>query len=548
MLPRLPRAAQRLRPLIEQVAAVNASVHTKLRAGFLVGAVLLVAMAVSSVAVQRHIADRVDELNLAEERLDALRQMYYLVTAQSHYRTMSLLTRDDSYVQQIADAKTDFGTLLDEMTRIAPDSDRGFIARITDANQRFTTSSQQVLELYEAGQIEPALRLHLAQEHPISHEIEQPITQMLASAEQQMDASRAMVASDQRLLTGLFIGFSAVSLILALLLGYILSWSVLLPLRTVDAALARIAAGRFDERVQVSNRDEFGAVANNLNATSQELATMYGQLETLNGQLAGTNRELVTELRARVEELDRSRGMITEAEERLRREIAEVLHSRVQNRLLAIWYRLEEVQQLLPPESASAHQALGDLRELVDDIRERDVRELSHRLHPSIIRAGLLPALETLAEEMPRIEVQLDADGRVEQLDDAANSGIPEVVRLTAYRVVEEALGNVIKHSGAARATVALKVIEAGLKVEVRDDGVGFDTMRPGLGLSSMAARIGRLGGTWEIASRHGAGTCVSAVLPLSIKQLQDSVRAQMPFGQELRADTFGGRAVTGAV
>jgi signal transduction histidine kinase len=541
----LSRAAQWLRPLIDRVAAVRASVHTKLRAGFIISALLLVTMAVASLAVQAHIAARVDELNFAEVRLDLLRQMYYLITAQSHYRTMSLLTHDDSYVQQIADAKAEFRNLLDETEQLAPDDERGFFARVREADQRFATSSQQVLGLYQAGQTEASLRLHLAQEHPISHEIEQPITVLLSAAEQQMSTSRATVESDQRLLSGLFIAFSVVSLVTALLFGYILSWSVLRPLDIIRRALAHIAAGRFTEHVDVVNRDEFGAVAEYLNTTSQELATMYGQLQALNAQLTGTNRELVAELQARVEELDRSRGMITEAEERLRRDIAEVLHSRVQNRLLTIWYRLEEIQDLVSPDSTLVRQSLESVRELVDEIRERDVRDISHRLHPSIIRAGLLPALEMLVDELPRVEVELRADESVQELDDARFSGIPETVRLTAYRVVEEALGNIIKHSGATHAIVQLRQSEAGLRLEIRDDGVGFETLRPGLGVSSMAARVGRLGGTWSISSTPGNGTCVVAVLPLSAQQMQYGVRAEIPLGQEQGAHSSGGLTVT---
>jgi signal transduction histidine kinase len=240
--------------------------------------------------------------------------------------------------------------------------------------------------------------------------------------------------------------------------------------------------------------------------------------------------------------------MITEAEERLRRDIAEVLHSRVQNRLLTIWYRLEEIQEFVLRDSASASRALAELRELVDDIRERDVRDLSHRLHPSIIRAGLLPALEMLVDETPRVEVELRADDRIQELDDAATSGIPEAVRLTAYRVVEEALGNVIKHAGAARAIVELRLDAAGLQLEIRDDGRGFDTLQPGLGLSSMAARVGRLGGAWRIQSTPGEGTCVSAVLPLSVEQVQDGVRAQVALGQEERRNAARGHAVAGSI
>src|SRR5262249_49128706 len=153
------------------------------------------------------------------------------------------------------------------------------------------------------------------------------------------------------------------------------------------------------------------------------------------------------------------------------------------------------------------------------DIREQDVRELSHRLHPSIIRAGLLPALETLAEEAPRLEVTVTADAAVHTLDDAAANGIPEAVRLTAYRVVEEALGNVVKHANAGHVEVHLAMSSRGLELQVRDDGRGFELQspRPGLGLGSIAARVGRLGGRWSISSVPGHGALVEVVLPLSV-------------------------------
>ncbi|MBV9578515.1 MAG: HAMP domain-containing protein [Chloroflexi bacterium] len=544
----LPKGLRRLEHVIDRVAGVRSSVHTKLRAGFFFGAMLLVLMAAVSLAVQVHIAARVNELSLAQQRLDLERQMLYLVTAQSHYRTMSLLTRDDSYVEEITRAKTDFLTLLDELTAIAPDSERALLARIVEANQRYSVSGQQVLELYTAGDLSSALQLHLSEEHPISHEIEGPVNAMLVDGENQMDASRAAVESDQRLLTALFIGFSLVSLATALLLGFILSWSVLLPLDSINRGLARIAGGRFDQDVKVANRDEFGDLARNLNATRLELADMYGQLQLLNSELSGTNRELVRELQARVEELDRSRRMITEAEERLRRDLAEVLHSRVQNRLLTTWYRLEEIQDLLREDPAAAPPALAEVRQLIDDIREHDVRELSHRLHPSIIRAGLLPALEVLVEETPRVTVELVADSGVQQLDDAATNGIPEVVRLTVYRVVEEALGNVIKHAHATRATVELRQLEAGLHVEIADNGVGFTALKTGLGLSSVAARVARLGGTWSIHSVPGQGTRVSASVPYSVEQVQNGIWTEVAFGEEYRSNPPGGGAIASAI
>jgi signal transduction histidine kinase len=212
--------------------------------------------------------------------------------------------------------------------------------------------------------------------------------------------------------------------------------------------------------------------------------------------------------------------MITEAEERLRREIAELLHGRVQNRLLIISYRLEEAQRLLDADVGKVREVLTEIRLQLEAIREQEVRELSHRLHPSIIRAGLLPALETLAEEMSSLEVSIEADEAVLQLDDPSNNHIAEPVRLTAYRVVEEALGNAVKHAGATRVQVELRVDDGVLEVQVADNGRGFVPAQshPGLGLGSIAARVGRLGGTWSIHSAPGAGTRLSVRLPYALE------------------------------
>ncbi len=132
--PDLPPLAARLRPLIEAVAAVRTSVRAKLLTGFLSVAALLLVLAGVSLLVQRHMADRVIELDLAEQRLDHLRQMRYLITSQSHYRTMALLTHDNSDNDLLAQAKTTFLSHLDAMDQISPSDERSALARIREVN------------------------------------------------------------------------------------------------------------------------------------------------------------------------------------------------------------------------------------------------------------------------------------------------------------------------------------------------------------------------------------------------------------------------------
>src|SRR3989442_9651235 len=93
---RLPRLAGALRPLIDAVAAMRLSVHAKLLAGFLVGVVLLLALAVLSLVVIDRMSARVGEIALLQERVDRARQMEDQINATSHYRAMALLTNDES--------------------------------------------------------------------------------------------------------------------------------------------------------------------------------------------------------------------------------------------------------------------------------------------------------------------------------------------------------------------------------------------------------------------------------------------------------------------
>src|SRR5690606_33271090 len=102
------------------------------------------------------------------------------------------------------------------------------------------------------------------------------------------------------------------------------------------------------------------------------------------------------------------------------------------------------------------------------------------------------------------LAIDVHAGDAATQWDDPADNRIPESVRLAVYRVLEEVLGNVRKHSRARTATVRLDVEPPDcLVVTVVDDGKGFDPkrVRAGLGMSAVAARVEALGGTWHIES-----------------------------------------------
>ena len=294
----LPPWTGALRPLVDVVARIRAGVHTKLLAGFLAGVVLIAGMGLMSWMVIGRMSAQVATLTTVQQKVVASREMKYAVTSQSHFRAMALLTRDEANNEKIAAAKATFATKLEEVMAMsaATTQNQDFFNRVQDADQRFDQYSAEVLALYKAGKIDAALQLHLSAEHPVSHELEAAMQELERNSGAEMAAARASFEADGQLLTTMVVVFSIISIVLALLLGFVLSWAFIRPVRKIDHALAGIAAGNFDTRVTVPNRDEFGTLTTNLNKMSAHLATVYESLHTLNADLQNKVQDQLREI------------------------------------------------------------------------------------------------------------------------------------------------------------------------------------------------------------------------------------------------------------
>ena len=289
--PRLPRFTRWLRPVVDAVARINLSIHRKLLVGFLGGALLLVGLAVLSVIVIGRMNERVSDLDRLQQKTSRAQQMLYAVTAQSHYRAMALLTGDDKFNTQIADAKLTFSALLDQMDQADP-ADAELLQGLRTANDDYTAASSQVLALYLAKDLEGAKNLHLAEEHRISHILEASLKTLIGSANGQIVQAQAAFESDRALLTTTVVGFAALGVAVALLLGFVLSWGFILPVRKMQRALAGITTGDLNQHVEVPNRDEFGNLARDLNSTSERLAQLFEDQRALGQRLEQTNASL----------------------------------------------------------------------------------------------------------------------------------------------------------------------------------------------------------------------------------------------------------------
>ncbi len=203
----------------------------------------------------------------------------------------------------------------------------------------------------------------------------------------------------------------------------------------------------------------------------------------------------------------------------VRREIADRLHGPIQTKLLIAWHRamsLSEQTASFSPEQVA--DSLKEIAAIIDEVREKDIRELSHAVHPGLIHVALRPALEQLVDRFgSALEICLQFDPVLEAIDSMVDNRIPEEIRLASYRIIEEALSNAVHHGHARSVSIQVGVANAHLTLSINDDGVGVDDIRSqeGFGMATMRARVRQCSGTLVVQSSPLDGTTVTVSLPL---------------------------------
>ncbi len=235
----------------------------------------------------------------------------------------------------------------------------------------------------------------------------------------------------------------------------------------------------------------------------------------------------VGRIQTQAKELERSKYLVIEEEQRIRREVAEFLHGHIQTRLLLLCQKLEDCRDILLKDAYKADVVLKAVLDELDEVREKDVRQASHRLHPAMIKLGLQPAVRALARNFEGgLDLTIIPSHAFLELDEMSN--IPEEVSLAAYKLIEESLNNVVKHARASHVDIRLDVSnDSQLTVAVSDDGRGFNTdaATPGLGLGVISASMVIVGGNWDIKSIVGQGTTLRASIPLNPKNTEEPVK-----------------------
>jgi signal transduction histidine kinase len=247
--------------------------------------------------------------------------------------------------------------------------------------------------------------------------------------------------------------------------------------------------------------------------------TLQFSVAATDGDIAGAaiSHKDVTQQRNTHTSLQDLSGRVIKAQEEERRRIARDLHDDLSQKLALISIEVEQIIKQVP---AGQRVLVGRLRRLRERGREisLSVHELSHRLHPSKLdHLGLVAAINCLCNEI---------------LDHHSVSvkfipvNIPAVIRedlaLCVFRVVQESLHNVVKHSGVRKARLVLCCTGVAIHLLVSDEGRGFNVespeVRAGIGLVSMSERVRLIGGTISIQSEPLRGTRIIAQVPLSLE------------------------------
>ncbi len=279
------------------------------------------------------------------------------------------------------------------------------------------------------------------------------------------------------------------------------------------------------EEISLWNHDRFRGADSALLASFDQLrANLRSLLSVFLGSglllavgsmiyIAGQEREArqrYTELMESRDSHERLSARLLDAQEEERRSISRELHDEVGQSLGALLVDVGRLSAMLPP----GNQALQEHVMGIRTVAERSVnavRNISLLLRPSMLDdLGLTAALEWQGREVSR-RSQMEVDVKSGEIP----NNLTEEQKICIYRVVQEALNNAARHSGAQNAWVTARTAPGNLAIEIRDNGHGFDPARTrGLGLLGMEERVRRLRGSLKVISNLGGGTTVTAELP----------------------------------
>lgn len=469
---------------------------------------LLIALGAVGLGVLRDANRRTADLIKLQRKIAAYRQVQQDTTAQLYGVSSALLLSNDRALSAALRQLNQFGYDLERLQYIAKD-EAELLAQVRQAYERFVGVVTHVVALIRDGHVAEARETQQAQAGPLADRLERLTNQLVNRAEADMVAGIAASERSYGISQAVVIGFVLGSVVLALMLGYAISWSLIEPVTEIETRLREIAGGDFSQRVRVTNRDELGTLAADVNRTCEELGRLYQQLEHASQHksefLANTSHELRTPLNAI---LGYTELIMDEIYGNVPEKIREVLE-RVQSNGRHLLELINDVLDLSKIEA-------GQLTLSIAPYSLNDVVRTAVSATEALVRAKDLQLKTIVASDLPPAE----GDER----------------RIT--QVLLNLVGNAIKFTGAGEIAINVALADETFQIAVSDTGPGiaaadqqlvFEEFRQldssstrtkggtGLGLAISKKIIELHGGRIWVESELGAGSTFHFTLPLRV-------------------------------
>ena len=284
-----------------QVARISASIYTKLLWAFLAIAAMMLVSGYVGLQALNEMNQRTEDTEQLQRKIAAYRQLNHDTVAQLYSVASSLLKPEERRLQATLRQLNQFGYDLDRLQFVAQD-EKEIFADLSKDYEEFIRIVTKVIALIRAGRSEEGRELQLMAATPHSERLERLTNELVNKAEADMivssDAAHAAYADSRKAVAVLAVA----SVALALLLGYAISSSIVRPVRAMETRMQGIAEGDFNQKVDVPNRDELGALADGLNRMSEQLGKAHQELEAVSRHksefLANMSHELRTPLNA----------------------------------------------------------------------------------------------------------------------------------------------------------------------------------------------------------------------------------------------------------